>query len=60
MSQVKHEIIYEKVWLNQNFLEHNNRLKLIIGSDKYFDGLNIITIGNFCQLAPFHKSRIFQ
>ena len=31
-----------------------------MGSDKYFGGLNVISIGDFHQLAPINKSWIFQ
>ena len=38
----------------------NQRLKKVMGCDKYFCGFNAINTGYFHQLAPIRKSWIFQ
>ncbi len=61
LSQVKYVIIDEISMVGSEFLwEINQRLKQIMGSEKYFDGLNVIATGNFHQLAPIKNPWIFQ
>jgi len=61
LCQVKYVIIDEISMVGSEFLwDINHRLKQIMGSDKYFGGLNVIATGDFHQLAPIKKSWIFQ
>ena len=59
--QIKYVIIDKISMVGSEFLwDINHRLKQIMGSDKYFGGLNVIATGDFHQLAPIKKSWIFQ
>ena len=59
--QLKYVIIDEISMVGSEFLwDINQRLKQIMGSEKYFGGLNVIATGDFHQLAPIKKSWIFQ
>ena len=61
LCQLKYVIIDEISMVGSEFLwDINQRLKQIMGSDKYFGGLNVIATGDFHQLAPIKKSWIFQ
>ena len=61
LSQVKYVIIDKISMVGSDFLwQINQRLKQIMGSKKYFSGLNVIATGDFHQLAPIKNPWIFQ
>ena len=61
LSQVKYVIIDEISMVRSNLLWNiNQRLKQIMGSEKYFGGLNVIATGDFHQLRPVNNPWIFQ
>ena len=56
LSQVKYVIIDEISMVGSNLLWNiNQRLKQIMGSEKYFGGLNVIATGDFHQLRPVNN-----
>ena len=60
LSQVKYVIIDEISMVGSEFLwDINQRLKQIMGSEKYFGGLNVIATRDFHQLPPVKNPWIF-
>merc|ERR1712002_1046788 len=60
LSQVKHVIIHEISMVGANFFwDINQKLKQIMGSQEYFEGLNVIATGDFHQLPPVGDVWIF-
>ena len=57
LCQLKYVIVDKISMVGSEFLwDINQRLKQIMGSDKYFGGLSVIATGNFHQLAKIKKS----